>query len=182
MAVGSDSGSSLELVTVEVCGQATFSVQLGSSASPVFQRYSDFRALDRELRRARRMPQHGSWERFLWRRSADRADRSLPALPPRSEIRKRLCPKQFMERRREGLRTYLAAVMADSEHLDIPALREFVGLDSATAREELDEKLNSSTGSSSTLAESSSISTISLQDRCLYTIEEDFGEGLSTTV
>lgn len=73
----------------------------------VLRRYKEFVLLDRELRKSKR---------------------KLPTLPPRSFGR--CCVLSgFMERRRQGLSTFLAAALAFDPHcVNTPALRDFLGL------------------------------------------------------
>lgn len=52
----------------------------------------------------------------------------LPPLPPKSFFRKRLC-SSFLEQRRQGLTTFLAAALASDPRCQrTPALRRFLGL------------------------------------------------------
>lgn len=95
--------------TVEAEGVTFFTVQISGAGRghTVSRRYREFLRLDQEVRRGLR---------------------HLPDLPPRSEFRKRL-QSGFMETRRQGLGTFLAAVVAtDPFCLRTPALRKFLDL------------------------------------------------------
>lgn len=90
-------------------GAVFFAVRLnvGGRSRTVLRRFREFAALHRELRQQ---------------------NRSLPWLPPRSLFRKALLPG-FMERRRRGLQSFLAAALAADPHChESSALRAFLAL------------------------------------------------------
>lgn len=135
----------------EAQGPALFKVHVsGSNGSrTVLRRYKEFAALDREVR----------------------SRRNLPALPPRSLGR--LCvPSGFLERRRRGLGTFLAAAVASDPHcVHTSALREFLGLPSLPTLQSLLGD-DCSDGGSTTEESSSDLVPSCLSDLKLYPIAE----------
>lgn len=75
-----------------------------------------------------------------------------------------------MERRRQGLRAYLSAVMADEECLDTAALREFVGL---AATDKGGTKSEGTTEFGSTFTSLSMSSAFSLTEGSLYSEQSE---------
>lgn len=71
----------------------------------VLRRYRDFARLAREVLES---------------------TRKMPRLPPRSFFRRRVTT-DFLERRRQGLTTFLAALLASDPYCTSPALRDFLG-------------------------------------------------------